>query len=212
MADVRSAPKYVPCPVVNRPSAGRSNASKPYQMAELEAAGFDVPRWIVSNSAQAVCAFTSECGGHAIYKASSGLRSRVRMVDTQFIERLNAGTTPTVIQEYVPGADVRVHTVERDVFACQVSSEGVDYRFEHQGTSYERTSIPNELAEQCCAFAEAAGLILAGLDFRRTPDGRYRCLEMNPVPSFLPYEFSSGLPIGASVVNALTRRAADRLG
>src|SRR5262245_32451339 len=32
----------LPCAVVNRPSAGRSNASKPYQMAELAAAGFDV--------------------------------------------------------------------------------------------------------------------------------------------------------------------------
>jgi D-alanine-D-alanine ligase-like ATP-grasp enzyme len=62
------------------------------------------------------------------------------------------------------------------------------------------------LAEQCCAFAEAAGLVLAGFDFRRTPSGQYRCLEMNPVPSFLPYEFASGLPIGAAVVDALTRQ------
>jgi hypothetical protein len=92
-------------------------------MAELEAAGFDVPRWIASNSADAVRAFTSECRGQAIYKASSGLRSRVRRVDPQLIERLYAGTTPTVVQEYVHGTDVRVHTVERHAFACEVASE-----------------------------------------------------------------------------------------
>ncbi|MGL4961041.1 MAG: ATP-grasp domain-containing protein [Inquilinus sp.] len=198
--------EHLRCAVVNRPSAGRSNASKPYQMAELEAAGFDVPRWIASNSAEAVRAFTTEAGGHAIYKASSGLRSRVRRVDAQLMERLHAGSTPTVVQEYVPGIDVRVHTVERCAFACAVSSEGVDYRFEHRGTCYERTSIPDGLAEQCCAFAEASGLVLAGFDFRRTPNGEYRCLEMNPVPSFLPYEIPSGLPIGAAVVQALTRQ------
>ena len=195
----------VACTVVNRPSAGRSNASKPYQMAELEAAGFDVPRWIVSNSAEAVRAFASECRGQAIFKASSGLRSRVRKVDAQLIERMSAGTTPTVVQEYVPGTDVRVHTVERQAFACEVSGTGVDYRFEHQGARYAGTLIPNELAEQCCGFAEATGLTLAGFDFRRSPCGRYRCLEMNPVPSFLPYEFSSGRPVGAAVVRALMR-------
>jgi len=202
--------EHLPCAVVNRPSAGRSNASKPYQMAELEAAGFDVPRWIASNSAEAVLAFTTELGGRAIYKASSGLRSRVRRVDAQLIERLQAGSTPTVVQEHVPGIDVRVHTVERRAFACAVSSDGVDYRFEHQGTCYERTSIPEELAEQCCAFAMASGLVLAGFDFRRTPGDEYRCLEMNPVPSFLPYEVPSGLPIGAAIVEALTRQRVHR--
>jgi glutathione synthase/RimK-type ligase-like ATP-grasp enzyme len=194
--------EHLQCTVINRPSAGRSNASKPYQMTELEMAGFDVPRWIASNSADAVCAFTRECRGHAIYKASSGLRSRVRRVDAQLID-LHVGSTPTVVQEYVPGTDVRVHTVRSDTFACAVTSQSVDYRFEHHDAHYEKTSIPEELAERCCAFAAAAGLVLAGFDFRRTPEGRYFCLEMNPVPSFLPYEIPAGLPIGAAVVEAL---------
>jgi hypothetical protein len=191
------------CCVVNRPSAGRSNASKPYQMAELTAAGFDVPQWIVSNSAAAVRAFAGERPHGAIYKATSGLRSRVRLIDDQFMTRLEAGTTPTVVQEYVPGADVRVHTIGMTAFACQVTSAGVDYRFEHEGARYVATTVPDALAERCCQFAQAEGLVLAGFDFRVTADGRWRCLEMNPVPSFLPYEFSSGLPIGAAVVVSL---------
>src|SRR6185503_3676811 len=109
-------------------------------------------------------------------------------------------SSSAVGQDRVSDIDVRVRAVERGAFACAVSSDGVDYRFEHQGTCYERTSIPEELAEQCCAFAMASGLVLAGFDFRRTPGDEYRCLEMNPVPSFLPYEVPSGLPIGAAIV------------
>jgi glutathione synthase/RimK-type ligase-like ATP-grasp enzyme len=128
------------------------------------------------------------------------------MVDEVFIERLSAGSTPTVVQEYVAGVDVRVHTVGHAAFACEVSGAGVDYRFESQGATYSATEIPDAIAAQCCSFAEREGVVLAGFDFRRTPDGRWRCLEMNPVPSFLPYEFSAGLPIGRAVVAALTRK------
>ncbi len=197
------------CPVINRPSAGRSNASKPYQMAELSAAGFDVPEWTASNSPDAIRAFVKDCPPGAIYKASSGLRSRVRKLDDSFFERLGEGTTPTVVQIYVPGTDVRVHTVGDSAFACEVRSAGVDYRFEHDDASYTATTIPQTLADMCCKYAARAGLVLAGFDFRRTADGRLRCLEMNPVPSFLPYEFSSGLPIGRAIVDVLTARQAE---
>ena len=58
----------VPCPVANRPSAGRANGSKPLQMAMLERAGFRVPRWIVSNDAARARAFLAELDGPAVYK------------------------------------------------------------------------------------------------------------------------------------------------
>ena len=128
------------------------------------------------------------------------------MVDERLADRLDAGGTPTVIQEYVAGVDVRVHTVGARAFACRIAGTSVDYRFEHEGAKYDRSEIPDELASRCCRFAEADGLVLAGFDFRLTEDGRWRCLEMNPVPSFLPYEFSSGLPIGAAIADVLTER------
>ncbi len=197
--------EQVPCTVVNRPSAGRSNASKPYQMRELQIAGFDVPRWIASNCADAVQTFVHACPGGAIYKASSGLRSRVRKVGDAFMDRLAARTTCTVVQEYVPGRDVRVHTVADSAFACEVIGSQIDYRFEHEHVRYRATSVPADLASRCCRHAAEAGLVLAGFDFRVTDDGRWYCLEMNPVPSFLPYEFPSGLPMGAAIVDALTQ-------
>jgi glutathione synthase/RimK-type ligase-like ATP-grasp enzyme len=194
----------VPCPVVNRPSAGRSNASKPLQMAQLTRAGFDVPAWVVTNSLDEATRFVRGCPHGAVYKATSGLRSRVRAVDDELRTRLRAGTTPTLLQEYVAGRDVRVHTVADEVFATEVESTGVDYRFESQ-SRYRRVRIDSALARQCCEMARRDGLLLAGFDFRVTPQDEWRCLEMNPVPSFLPYEMASGDPIGAAILDLLER-------
>jgi glutathione synthase/RimK-type ligase-like ATP-grasp enzyme len=202
----------VKCAVVNRPSGGRANASKPLQMSQLRDAGFTVPPWIVTNSADAATAFAGRSPGDVIYKATSGLRSRVRRVDDQLRERLAAGTTPTVIQAYIPGRDVRVHTVGARAFATEMVSEGVDYRFVPT-TQYRPATVGRELAERCCETARSEGLMLAGFDFRVTPDNEWYCLEMNPVPSFLPYEMCSGEPIGDAVLDLFTadhgRRSAN---
>ncbi|MEL7361560.1 MAG: hypothetical protein AAFN13_05780, partial [Bacteroidota bacterium] len=111
----RSALQYLlnrfPQPVVNRPAAGRSNGSKPFQMRRLAHAGFAVPRWTASNDVDVVRAFASTCAEGAIYKSCSGLRSQVRLLHEDMLGRLRAGTSPIVVQEYIPGYDVRLHTV-----------------------------------------------------------------------------------------------------
>jgi glutathione synthase/RimK-type ligase-like ATP-grasp enzyme len=191
------------CPVVNRPSGGRSNASKPMQMMELRQAGFMVPRWVATNRLDVVETFARGCANGVIYKAAPGLRSRVRTLDDELLRRLLEGTSPTVVQAFIPGRDVRVHTVGDRAFATEMVSSAVDYRFEST-TQYRATSIDPAIARLCCATGRASGLCLAGFDFRVTADGEWYCLEMNPVPSFLPYEMCSGQPIGEAVVDVLT--------
>jgi glutathione synthase/RimK-type ligase-like ATP-grasp enzyme len=194
----------VQCPVVNRPSGGRSNASKPLQMMELRQAGFVVPAWVATNRLDVVETFARGCANGVIYKAASGLRSRVRRLDDDLVQRLSAGTSASVVQAFIPGRDVRVHTVADRAFATEMVSDAVDYRFE-SSTQYRATSIDPRIARLCCATGRAAGLTLAGFDFRVTADGESYCLEMNPVPSFLPYEMCSGQPIGEAVLDVLMR-------
>jgi glutathione synthase/RimK-type ligase-like ATP-grasp enzyme len=105
-----------------------------------------------------------------------------------------------VLQEYVAGSDVRVHTVGQRAFATEMISERVDYRFDAVA-QYRSAVVDPEIAERCCATAAAEGLLLAGFDFRVATDGGWHCLEMNPVPSFLPYEMCSGEPIGDAVLD-----------
>jgi hypothetical protein len=194
-----------PFQVCNRPRAGRSNASKPYQMEILEKAGFQVPRWLVTNQADAVSQFVADSPDGAIFKAISGLRSHVRQVDDGLLSDLSSGTVPVLVQDYVQGNDVRVHVVADGVFSVEVISDAIDYRFDEAETTYAVTELPEELAGACVAFAEAQGLLLAGFDFRRTNAGDWYCLEVNPVPTFLPYEIATGLKIADAVLDQFVR-------
>lgn len=194
----------LPGTVANCPSSGRSNGSKPFQMYLLSKAGFQVPKWTVSNKEADVKAFAQECHDGAVYKACSGLRSRVRLLDEQVLDRLHQGTSPIVVQEYISGRDVRVHTIRHQAFATQAISAGVDYRFESDGNQFLPTAVPQEIEELCHCVAEREGLTIAGFDFRVTEDEVWYCLEVNPVPTFLPYEIATGQPIGDTLLDALT--------
>jgi glutathione synthase/RimK-type ligase-like ATP-grasp enzyme len=106
-----------------------------------------------------------------------------------------------LVQRFVAGVDVRVHVVGRACFATEVRSAAVDYRFDDAPVEYESVALPPEIAGLCERAAAADGLELAGLDFRRAPDGTWWCLEMNPVPTFLPYEAATGQPIGDAILD-----------
>jgi hypothetical protein len=193
-----------PFPVVNRPLAGRENGSKPLQMLSLAAHGLTVPAWIVTNELPVAREFLTACPDGAVYKAASGLRSRVRRVDDDLLGRLGRGTSPVVIQRYVRGNDVRVHLIGRNAFGARVLSDTVDYRWDERDTRYRREGVPDAVVRRCRSAARAAGLTLSGIDFRVDADGTWHCLEMNPVPTFLPYEVGAGLPIADAVLDLLT--------
>ena len=190
----------LPGVVVNRPQGGRTNGSKPLQMRRLERHGFAVPAWLVTNDPNQASAFARGCPDGAIYKACSGLRSHVRRVDATLRATLGASGAPVLVQRYIPGVDVRVHVVGRACFGTEVRSAAIDYRFDDHAVIYEPATVPPEVVERCALAAAADGLELAGLDFRRAPDGAWWCLEMNPVPTFLPYEAATGQAIGDAIL------------
>jgi hypothetical protein len=190
-----------PFPVANRPFSGRSNSSKPFQMMQLSARGFDVPRWIASNNPDSVGRFLKECPNGAVYKACSGLRARVRKADDTLLERLVDGAAPVLVQEYVEGVDVRVHVVGSRIFASEIVSTAIDYRYAEQANQYHATEIPEELTALCRQTTETEGLLVSGFDFRRTPEGQWRCFEVNPVPTFLPYEAGTAQPIADAILD-----------
>jgi hypothetical protein len=190
-------------PVINRPSAGRSNGSKPLQMARLAAFGFDVPRWAATNEPAVAEELQGSSEHGCVVKACSGLRSHVRTLSATTLDEMRAGTVPLVVQHLVPGHEVRVHVVGASVFATSVASDAIDYRFDSDEVDYQAAIVAPELGDLCRRFATAEGLTMAGFDFRVDEEGRHWCLEMNPVPTYLPYEASSGQRIGDAVVDLL---------
>jgi len=192
--------------VVNRPRAMESNASKPYQAQLIARAGFLVPDTLVTNVPDEVREFRAR-HGRIIYKSLSAVRSIVREFgdeDERRLERIRV--LPTQFQAYVPGRDVRVHTVGARVFATAVDCGATDYRYAaRDGVPVEMRTYrpPDDVAERCVRLSAALGLLLAGIDLRLRPDGRWVCFEVNPMPAFSYFESLTGLPISEAIVRLL---------
>jgi glutathione synthase/RimK-type ligase-like ATP-grasp enzyme len=197
----------MPCVVVNRVKASTSNDSKLYQEALVSSFGFLTPRTLVTTNSEEAVDFYEACNKKTIYKSVSSVRSIVRRLEDADLPRLESvRNCPTQFQEWVEGVDIRVHTVGEQTFATELVSEASDYRYaSRSGASLtaEAIEIPPEIAAACVGLTKSVGLVVAGIDLRRTPDGRYYCFEMNPSPGFLFYERATGQPISEAVANLL---------
>lgn len=195
-----------PARVVNRTRPQASNASKPYQAQLARTHGFSVPATLVTNIPEQVMAFRAE-HRRVVYKSASGVRSIVRELGDDDLRRLAMiRWCPVQFQEYVPGVDVRVHVIGERVFATKVVSDRTDYRYaESEGgsTNLIATTLDDDVAARCIAFAQALELPFAGIDLRLAPNGRVVCFEVNPSPAFSYYEAHTGQPIADAIARYL---------
>ncbi|MBL8926771.1 MAG: RimK domain-containing protein ATP-grasp [Pseudonocardia sp.] len=192
--------------IVNRPGAMSSNASKPYQAQVLAECGFTVPETLVTNVPDEVRAFAARHGA-VVFKSTSGVRSIVRKLDAAALTRLNhVRVLPTQFQECVSGVDVRVHVIGAEVFATEITSTAVDYRYAGRDgatCALRAVALEDELAARCVQLAQVLDLPFAGIDLRRTPDGEVVCFEVNPMPGYSFYEANTAQPISAALVRHL---------
>src|SRR5262249_9378041 len=113
---------------------------------------------------------------------------------------------PLYLQRFIPGDNIRVHTVGTRVFATRCISDVVDYRYARsQGSrvAFEAISLPAWVESACRRLASAMGLILTGIDLKRTHDGEYFGFEINPAPVFGWYERRTGQPISSTLMKLL---------
>lgn len=197
----------LPCAVVNRLGGGMSNNSKAYQALLLRRCGLSVPPTLVTTDPAAARRFYEECGGEVIYKSLSGVRSIVRRLEPEQLSRLELlRHGPAQFQAFIPGDNVRVHTVGERLFATEVLSDAVDYRYARRdghGVTMAPTMLPLEIEEACLRAARDLDLLLTGIDLKRTPDGEYYCFEVNPSPGFLYYERQTLQPISTALAELL---------
>jgi glutathione synthase/RimK-type ligase-like ATP-grasp enzyme len=192
--------------VVNRPSAGAANGSKPFQARQLSELGFRVPQTLVTTDPEAVSEFRRR-HQRVVYKSVSGRRSIVgELTDARSADLPRVGACPTQFQERVPGTDIRVHVVGDVVFTAEITCAATDYRYgERQGhaVTIRPGALPHAVEGRCRAAATALGLDLAGFDLRRTPEDEYYCFEVNPSPAFSYYAAATGQAIATAVARRL---------
>ncbi len=197
----------LPCAVVNRLGGGMSNNSKAYQALLVRQCGLLTPPTLVTNDPEAAHRFYEDCQGEVIYKSLSGIRSIVRRLDPEQLPRLSLlRHGPAQFQSFIPGVNIRVHTVGDQLFATRVHSESVDYRYarsEGRDVEMEPAILPSPIAESCLRLAHQLNLLMTGIDLKETPSGDFYCFEVNPCPGFLYYERHTGQPISMALANLL---------
>jgi hypothetical protein len=205
----------MPGRVLNRPADMASNHSKPYQAQGISAAGFDIPDTLITNDPSEARAFIEQVwaeGGDVIYKSVSGIRSIVQTVSPADLARLDRiRWCPTQFQRLVKGTDIRVHVIGQTVLAVAISSEATDYRYAARQTGVDATLEPIDLdpglQRLCVGLSRRFSLPLAGIDLRRTLEGRYVCFEVNPSPAFSYYEDRADVPIASCIARYLAHEA-----
>ncbi len=202
------------CPVANRMRGSLSNHSKPYQALLIRTVGLGTPPTLITSDPDAARAFYEAHRGEVIFKSLSGVRSVVRRMESRDLERLRLlRDCPAQFQAYLPGDNIRVHTVGDELFATRICSAAVDYRYaQQQGATAEMepAELPPRIAEACLRLANMLGLVIAGIDLKETPAGEYYCFEINPSPGFAYYEQRTGQPISAALADLLRRGRISR--
>jgi glutathione synthase/RimK-type ligase-like ATP-grasp enzyme len=195
------------CAVLNRTSAMASNASKPFQAQLIIQTGLRTPETLISNDPDEIRAFRRS-HGRVIYKSTSSVRSIVRELTPELsdesLDRVHG--LPTQFQEFIDGHNVRVHVVGDSVFASEVATTAIDYRYAHQDNvdvAMTAVELPARVADQCRALSRLLDLPLCGIDLKRTADGTFFCFEVNPSPAYSYFQEHTGQPIAEAIVRLL---------
>jgi len=198
--------EIAPARVVNRTGPMGSNFSKPYQLQLIRNQGFMIPETLITNDPALVRDFLRRFG-RIIYKSISSVRSIVQTLEDKDLERLNhIRWCPVQFQEFVEGTNVRVHTVNTEIFATSITTDTTDYRYasrEGESPDLEPIDLPDELSDRCIRLSQSLGLPFAGIDLKITPDNKVYCFEVNPSPAFSYYENNTGQKIANAVVRYL---------
>jgi glutathione synthase/RimK-type ligase-like ATP-grasp enzyme len=206
--------EILPARVMNRTRDMGSNLSKPYQAQRITEAGFQVPETCITNQPAVARRFKRE-QGRVIFKSISSVRSIVREFEgprTSQLDRLRA--LPVQFQSFVEGTDVRVHVAGTELFAVEIRSGAVDYRYAgRDGLEVEMVpcELPPDVREKCFAVSGSLRLPLCGIDLKRTHDGAYYCLEVNPSPGYSYFQEYTGQDIAAGIVRYLSGLQNDSL-
>lgn len=193
------------CRVVNRVGAMSSNVSKPYQ-AQVISEFFHTPPTLVTNEPDDAREFI-RTHKRVIYKSISSVRSIVREwspADDRNIGKIRA--LPTQFQAFIPGTNVRVHIVGNAVFATEITTPAVDYRYaQRDGMDVEMRAVelPPDIRQKCVDLSVRLQLPFCGIDLKRTEQGAYYCFEVNPSPAYSYYQQYTAQPIADALVDYL---------
>jgi hypothetical protein len=198
VARVDSMLLHTGCTVINRPSMTAGNYAKVHQLHALAAAGFSVPRTLVTSVAEAALRFIATHQGRVLVKGLSSIKSIPTAVGPDHLQRLHElALCPVQLQEIIDGVDVRLTVIGHRISTIVTSPDGAIRPTD------AASHLSPALLNRCIQFTTHAGLILSGFDVRLDPRGGEWVLEMNTNPLVTHYESAINPTISNSLCDEL---------
>jgi glutathione synthase/RimK-type ligase-like ATP-grasp enzyme len=189
------------CPVHNSIPHEMTACYKPYQLWVAQQSGFDVPRTLISNDANAVRRFYGKIrteGGEVVYKhatAAAGIGIPTRLLDDSDINRLGAlQFAPAIFQERIRGGvDLRVTVLGKQVFVSEWRPASLDVNVidirDREDARMWAADCPDSL--RASLLQSILGLTFGVYDLKCNSEGRPFFLEVNPSGQWLDQELDA---------------------
>jgi ATP-grasp ribosomal peptide maturase len=206
------------CHWVNHPAAMSRAEYKPLQLQTARACGLAIPSTLITNSPDALLAFTGDMGGSVICKpvASPVLIENDhlktvytrRLSDSDLADLRGIDTTAHLFQAWVDKVhEVRLTVVGDRLLAAEVHADSdrahTDWRSDYASLTYRVAEVPAGVAEGVRRFMDRLALRFAAFDFVVGPDGTWTFLEANPCGQWDWIEHATGLPIAQAIADEL---------
>lgn len=200
------------CPWINPLHADEAAHKKPYQWEIAKRVGLSIPKTIVTNDPIAAKEFINKVGiGKVVFKAFIAMAQswrETRLIEQNDLDRIDSVKyAPVIFQEYIDGVDLRITFIGDKLFTGEIdareTSYPVDMRMVLGEAKIKPVELPDKVKKLIIKFMRATGLVYGAIDMKRTNDGEYVFLEINPAGQWLFVEQYTGLPISQAIADHL---------
>jgi glutathione synthase/RimK-type ligase-like ATP-grasp enzyme len=200
------------CPWMNPREADAAAHHKPYQWTLAHELGLKLPRTLVTTNAQAAREFIDSVRpAKVVFKAFLAAIQEwreTRLIEQEDLDRLElVRYAPVIFQEYVPGVDLRITMIGDDIFAAEIDVRNTSYEVDMRMVVGEglvkAVTLPQAVQTQLRKLQHRLKLVYGAIDMRRTEEGEYVFLEVNPAGQWLFVEQRTGLPIARALADYL---------
>ncbi len=203
--------------LVNNPWRDDAAAQKTFQLHAAERVGLAIPPTLVTNDPRAARDFVrAHAGAGAVHKALHATpedwRRTRRLGGAGGLARVpELRHAPVILQEHVPGVDVRVTLVGDELFAAEIdarrSSSPDDYRGFERQCRIAPCALPARVERRVRRLMRDLKLVYGAADVRRGAGGEWFFLDLNPSGQWLFVEERTGQPITSALAGLLAARA-----
>lgn len=185
--------------------AFQSHQEKPHQLQLAARAGVPIPVTYIGNDPEQIRAFC-DIERRAIFKPVYG-GAHSELITERHLEPARLASvlcqTPITLQRFIEGTNIRTYAIGDTCFSVELRSDAADFRAD-AAVMPVQVEVTEEVRRHTKALMRSLHLNWTAIDWRRDPSGAYFFLEANPSPMFMGVEQATGLPLTATLLDALT--------